>query len=245
MTNTVRVKVWDWPLRLFHWALVTTVTGAIVSGEIGGPWADWHGRFGLMVLGLLIFRLIWGFVGTTYSRFADFFPTPFRILAYFRGFWQGHGHNPCGALAIFALLIVLLIQVSTGLFANDDIAFEGPLASLIDKSLSDKLTGWHTRVFWGLAILIGLHLASVGFHAWVKKHDLIGPMWTGNKRLPGRVAEGAESSAINSGGLLASTLLAIGLVLTVANGGLPERFIRAIDMTTTSLEVEEPEPAVL
>jgi cytochrome b len=181
---TVKVKVWDLPLRLFHWALVATVAGAIATGEIGGEWADWHGRFGLTVLGLWVFRLLWGFVGSGPARFASFFPTPGRLRAYLRGAWEGVGHNPLGALSVFALLAVLAAQVGTGLFANDDIAFEGPLVPFVDKDLSDKLTGWHSRIFYGLAVLIGLHVASVLFHAWVKKHNLVLPMLTGNARVP-------------------------------------------------------------
>jgi cytochrome b len=239
---TVKVKVWDLPLRLFHWSLVLAVTAAIVTGEIGGSLADWHGRMGLLVLGLLVFRIVWGFVGTTHSRFAEFFPTPGRLLAYLKGAWRGAGHNPLGALSVLALLGILAAQVGTGLFANDDIAFQGPLAELVDKSTSDKLTGWHSRVFWGLATLIGLHIASIVFYAWVKKHNLVLPMLTGNKRLPGTFAVPAAGHRL--GWFVASALLSGTVTWTVANGGLPERFTNALDASAAAVEVEEPEPAV-
>ena len=121
---SVTIQIWDLPLRLYHWLLAVAVSAAIVTGELGGGLIDWHGRIGLFVLGLLVFRLLWGFVGTTHARFSQFFPTPGKLLAYLKGQWQGHGHNPLGALSVLALLGVLATLVGAGLFANDDIAFQ-------------------------------------------------------------------------------------------------------------------------
>lgn len=237
---TVKVKVWDWPLRLFHWALVLAVAAAIVSGEIAGSLADWHGRFGLLVLGLLVFRLAWGFFGSTHARFRTFFPTPAAIVAYLRGSWQGVGHNPLGALSVFALLGILAAQVGTGLFANDDIAFEGPLFHLVDKSLSDRLTGLHARIFWGLAALIGLHLASIVFYARIKKHNLVLPMITGNKRVPKRLAASIKSFSL--AGMLAAAFLSGAVVWTVAYG-VPAGLTQAIDANAASSAPEiQPAP---
>lgn len=233
---TVKVKVWDLPLRLFHWALVLAIGGAVVTGEIGGSWADWHGRAGLLVLGLLVFRVIWGFVGSTHARFASFFPTPSRLIAYLKGVWQGPGHNPLGALSVLALLAVLAAQVATGLFANDDIAFEGPLFHLVDKPLSDELTGWHARIFWGLVSLIGLHVASIAFYARVKKQNLMLPMVTGYKRLPKAVAAPIKGPAL--GRFVTAAVLAGTLVWTVANG-FPERLLYALNVNAAAV----PEPA--
>ncbi|QSA96420.1 cytochrome b/b6 domain-containing protein [Methylococcus sp. EFPC2] len=235
---TVKVKVWDLPLRLFHWSLVLAVTAAIVTGEIGGAWADWHGRAGLLVLGLLVFRLIWGFVGSTHARFASFFPTPSKVLGYLRGAWQGVGHNPLGALSVLALLTILALQVGTGLFANDDITFEGPLFHLIDKDLSDKLTGWHARIFWGLVSLLGLHIASIVFYARVKKHNLVGPMLTGHKEVPKALATPSEGHGL--GRFVTASALSGVLVWTVANG-LPERLINSINANAASVDAEEAE----
>jgi len=181
---SVTIQVWDLPLRLFHWLLALSVLSAVVTGELGGNLIDWHGRIGVLILGLLVFRIIWGFVGTTHARFANFFPTPARIAAYLKGQWQGHGHNPLGALSVIALLGVLAALVGTGLFANDDIAFHGPLFNLIDKSLSDKLSGLHALSFDALIVLIPLHLAAIIFYARVKKHNLVVPMLTGKKVVP-------------------------------------------------------------
>lgn len=181
---TVSIQVWDLPLRLFHWLLALAVAAAIITGELGGGLIDWHSRIGVLILGLLVFRIIWGFIGTTHARFSSFFPTPAKITAYLRGQWQGYGHNPLGALAVFALLGVLAALVGLGLFANDDIAFHGPLFELVDKSASDSLTGWHARIFNILAVLAGLHLTAIIFYVRVKKQNLVIPMLTGKKAVP-------------------------------------------------------------
>src|SRR5438105_222316 len=138
---TELIKVWDLPLRVFHWVLVTAVSGAYITGELGGRLTDWHGRLGTLVLGLLIFRVIWGFAGNRYSRFSSFFPTPAKLQAYLKGELREAGHSPLGAIAVLTLLALLASLVTTGLFANDDIAFQGPLFNLIDKDLSDRLSG--------------------------------------------------------------------------------------------------------
>lgn len=241
---TVKVKVWDWPTRLFHWSLVLAVSTAIVTGEIGGEWIDWHGRAGFAVLGLVVFRVVWGFVGSVHARFATFFPTPRRILAYVRGAWEGVGHNPLGALSVLALLSIVAVQVGTGLFANDDIAFEGPLVQFVDKGFSDRMTGWHARIFWGLATLIGLHVASILFYAWVKKHNLVLPMLTGNKQVP--KAWNVPPAVHGLGRFAAAALLAGAAVWGVTHptdsGELPHRFTSVIDAHAAAAD-EEPEPA--
>jgi cytochrome b len=181
---SVAIQVWDLPLRIFHWLLALAVISAVITGEIGGGLIDWHGRIGVLILGLLIFRLIWGFVGSSHSRFAHFFPTPAKIKAYLKGDWKGHGHNPLGAVSVIALLAVLATLVGAGLFANDDIAFQGPLFPLVSKSISDKLSAIHSYGFNVLAALVALHIAAIVFYARVKKHNLVGPMVTGKKVVP-------------------------------------------------------------
>ncbi|WP_333873995.1 cytochrome b/b6 domain-containing protein [Methylobacter sp.] len=185
----VTLPVWDLPHRLFHWLLVISVTAAYITAKIGGALIDWHGRIGIFILGLLVFRIIWGFIGSTHSRFVTFFPTFSRLAAYLKGRWQGIGHNPLGALSVIALLTVLAVQVGTGLFANDDIAFEGPLFNLVDKSSSDKLTGWHNTAFNFLLALVALHLAAIVYYRWIKKTNLVVPMLTGKKNIPVALAE--------------------------------------------------------
>lgn len=181
---SVTIQVWDLPLRLFHWLLALAVTASVVTGELGGNLIDWHGRIGVFVVGLLVFRIVWGFIGSTHARFANFFPTPAKIAVYLKGQWQGHGHNPLGALSVLALLGTLAALVGTGLFANDDIAFQGPLSILVDKSLSDRLSGLHALSFNALIVLVPLHLAAIAFYIRVRKHNLVAPMLTGKKSVP-------------------------------------------------------------
>jgi cytochrome b len=178
-TATKRVRVWDLPLRIFHWSLLAAVTVAIVTGEIGGEWMVWHGRAGLAIAGLLVFRIVWGLVGSTTSRFAHFAPTPRKIADHLRGRWRGIGHNPLGALSVIALLGVLGVQVTTGLFTNDDISFTGPLYALVDDELALRLTGWHRQLSWALFALLALHVAAIAWYLVRKKRNLVKPMVTG------------------------------------------------------------------
>lgn len=207
---TSRVKVWDLPLRLFHWALVAAVTVAIVTAKLGGSWMAVHGKAGLTIVGLLAFRLVWGVAGPTHARFACFAPTPGRIGAYLRGTWKGLGHNPLGALSVFALLGLLALQATTGLFSNDDIDFSGPLYPLVDESLSSWLTGLHHRLSYGLYVLMGLHVAAVLFYLLVKKRNLVKPMVTGWAELD---APPPAEPAVQGGKPLA---LAVALTMALA-----------------------------
>ncbi len=177
----IQVMVWDLPLRIFHWSLVIGVLGAYITAELGGSLIDWHGYFGALVLGLLIFRLIWGVVGTAHARFINFLPSPARLQSYLQGQWQGLGHNPLGVCAVFAILGAVLFVAASGLFANDDIAFQGSWAHLIDKARSDKISAWHSLSFDALIVLIALHLAAIGYYLWIKHQNLVLPMLTGNK----------------------------------------------------------------
>ena len=216
----VTIHIWDVPHRLFHWLLVISVAAAYITAKIGGEWIDWHGRLGIFILGLLIFRIIWGFVGSTHSRFVTFFPTLPRIIAYIKGQWQGIGHNPLGAISAIALLIVVGAQVGTGLFANDDIAFEGPLFNFIDKPLSDKLTSWHTTTFNVLLALIVLHLVAIFFYRWIKKTNLVVPMLTGKKQIPVALAESITTSHANGAARFILSIVISGTVVWGFSDGI-------------------------
>jgi cytochrome b len=183
------ILLWDLPLRIFHWALALLVSGALYSGWQGGNLIIWHERFGVAILGLLAFRVAWGFVGPQTARFTHFIKGPAAIRAYLRGEWQGIGHNPLGALSVMGMIGVFGAQALGGLFSNDDIAFEGPLISLVDKSLSDWITGVHGSMLWWLLALIGLHVGAVLFYTRVKKENLLRPMLTGRKTVPVKQAK--------------------------------------------------------
>jgi cytochrome b len=179
-----RIQLWDLPVRVFHWSLLSAVAVAIVTGELGGTWMPVHGRAGIVIVGLVAFRLAWGFTGSTYARFAQFLPRPSAIVAYLQGRWQGVGHNPLGALSVLALLGLLAVQAGSGLLSNDDIAFSGHLTALIDEDLSREISGWHRQLATALFVLLGLHVAAIAFYTRVKHDNLVKPMVTGWKDVP-------------------------------------------------------------
>ncbi|MBE0624416.1 MAG: cytochrome b/b6 domain-containing protein [Burkholderiales bacterium] len=188
-----RILVWDLPLRLFHWLLVALVVVSVVSANIGGNAMQIHLLSGYTVLALVLFRILWGFLGSTHARFASFVRSPASALAYLKSLRRGDagrhlGHNPAGAWSVIFMLTVLLVQAGTGLFANDDIATEGPLAKLLSKDLSDRITGIHHLNVKLLYALIAMHLAAVAFYVIGKQENLVKPMITGFKN----VANGSD-----------------------------------------------------
>ena len=211
--STQRIKLWDLPTRVFHWLLVIAVGAALITGNLGGAAIEWHGRIGLAIVGLIVFRVVWGLIGSSHARFASFLPTPKTIGDYLRGQWRGIGHNPLGALSVFALLALIALQLATGLFGNDDIAFNGPLFALISKDLSDRLIGIHEITSNALIALIALHLAAIGFYAHVKKDNLVKPMITGYKDL----APDEAGEAATGGGVFAF-IVALVIALTAVYG---------------------------
>jgi cytochrome b len=195
-----KIRLWDLPTRLFHWLLVAAIVALFVTvkAEMDNG-IVWHGRIGVFVVGLLAFRLVWGFVGSTYARFFQFFPTPAKIIAYLKGEWHGLGHNPLGALSVFTLLLLVALQTILGLFSYDEISFHGPLAALIDDELAVRLTGWHRLLAYGLLAFVGLHVASIVFYKLVKKHNMVIPMLTGKIE----VADSETDKAAKGGGIVA------------------------------------------
>ena len=181
------VNVWDLPTRLFHWTLVGLMILQWWSAE-NSDTMDWHLRGGYVVLTLVLFRLIWGFMGSDTARFSDFLRGPGAALAYVKALVRGEtplylGHNPMGGWSIVALLTLLLIQTGTGLFANDDILIEGPLYDWVSKSASDWLTTVHKLNFNLLLLVIAVHISAVLFYLLVKRENLIHPMLSGRKHL--------------------------------------------------------------
>jgi cytochrome b len=192
-----RVRVWDLPTRLFHWLLVLCIAAAFVSAHADGYNAQrLHFLSGYAVLALVGFRLAWGFAGPRYARFAQFVRGPRSTLRYARGLLMRQsasaapgypGHNPLGALSVLALLAACGLQAATGLFSNDDIASEGPLARHVSAALEERLTGLHDRCEIALYGLLGLHLLAIAFYRWFKRDDLVGPMISGDKTVPAGV----------------------------------------------------------
>lgn len=206
------LPIWDLPVRLFHWLLALAVAGAVVTAQIGGNLMVWHGRLGSVILGLVVFRLVWGVVGSRTARFVAFVRGPSAIRDYLRGQWTGIGHNPLGALSVLALLGIVGFQAVSGHFADDDIAYKGPLASLLDTHGRELATRLHHLASNGLYALVALHLLAIGFYARVKRTNLVRPMLTG--RGPGNPGQ-----AGNSGGSVAGFVVALCLALAAVLAG--------------------------
>jgi len=184
------ISVWDWPLRLFHWLLALAVAGLVMTGQQGGEAMVLHARLGYAVLGLLGFRLVWGFVGSKTARFRHFLASPAKALAYVRlsrdekARWLGH--SPLGAYAVLLMLSLLLAQALTGLIADDEIAFTGPLAASVPGAWSAWATWYHKSIGKpALLLMIGLHLSAIAYYAIVLRIPLLGAMIFGKREMPG------------------------------------------------------------
>ena len=176
-------RIWDLPTRLFHWSLAFCVAGSVISIKTSS--IDWHMRFGYAVLTLVLFRVLWGFAGSRYARFAHFVRGPGDVLRYLTGrLPHDAGHNPLGALSVLALLALLLAQAMGGLFANDGNFTEGPLAKLISSALSNQISTLHRQAEWPLYVLVGLHVCAVIFYTVFKFQPLLGAMVHGDRALP-------------------------------------------------------------
>lgn len=181
------VPVWDIPVRLFHWTLVLLIAFSWLAAEM--DWMTWHMYSGYAVLTLVLFRIVWGFVGSTHARFSNFIYGPRALIGYVRTLpsrtaAKFAGHNPLGGISVVLILLCLLAQAGTGLFANDDIINEGPLFKHVSKELSDWLTTIHKYNFNLLLALIAVHIGAVLYYLIWKSENLIKPMFTGLKHLP-------------------------------------------------------------
>ncbi|MCT4608465.1 MAG: cytochrome b/b6 domain-containing protein [Pelagimonas sp.] len=182
-----RRKIWDIGLRLFHWALVICVGVAWGLGEFGPNVMTLHFYFGYAVIALLVFRVIWGLVGPAPARFVHFLYGPGTVLRYAKTLFQRKpsywpGHNPLGALAVFAILGVLFLQVVTGLFADpDDYINVGPLAHWVSSDGTRLASQLHELASKLILALVVIHVAVIGFYKRFKGENLVTPMITGWK----------------------------------------------------------------
>ena len=178
------IRVWDLPVRLFHWLLIICIVVSFATVKIGGNAMDFHARAGYCVLVLIIFRICWGLIGSHHARFINFVPSPKGLLAYVSGKTKaGLGHNPLGALSVLALIASVSLQAVTGLFANDDISFEGPFAKHVSNRVVELLTSIHHFNEKVLIILIVLHLCAILYYQKFKGENLIKPMLLGDKEI--------------------------------------------------------------
>jgi cytochrome b len=168
MAEARSIRVWDWPLRLFHWTLVVVIALAFLSSEEGSALNQWHVLAGWLAAILVVFRLVWGLIGGEHSRFSDFV-RPSRIAGHISGIARGRkeptlGHNPLGGLAVLLLLALTAVTVWTGAFGGE------PMEDL------------HELVAWTLLAMVGLHVVAVLVMSLLERENLIRAMITGNKR---------------------------------------------------------------
>lgn len=181
-------RVWDFPTRVFHWTLAALFGWEWFTGKTGGTWMTYHMWGGYVILTLIIFRLLWGFIGSTTARFKAFLVSPKKVGRYIRGLILGtnprsYGHNPLGGWMVMAFLLSLSVQVGTGLFATDDILTAGPLNPLVRDRTADFLTLVHKINFNVLLGLVALHVGAILVHMIVGRKNLVGPMITGRTKV--------------------------------------------------------------
>jgi len=213
------IDLWDKPTRLFHWALVLCIVLAWLSAE--QQWYEIHLYTGYSVIVLVVFRVLWGFIGSLHSRFSDFVVGPAKLDHYLRtGEYSSAGHNPLGALSVMALLLLLLVQAVSGLFNSDDILFSGPLHYWASTELRDLMGQVHDLLFNLLLGLIALHIGAVFYHQRRHQLPLVRAMILG--RAPGR--EGQESPVAWWPAIVVVTVLACLLVWALEQAPQPQPF---------------------
>jgi len=185
--NTLRI--WDLAVRLGHWALVALVVTSVTTGLTGGNAMAWHERSGVLILGLLLFRWLWGFLGSTTARFSNFLKGPGQVIDFTSALLRHRetpvaGHNPLGGWMVLFMLLSLTLQAITGLFADDEIFTTGLLAHLVSGSTISLLTSIHDINAWIVISLVTVHVAAVLFHLVVRRENLMSPMITGRKSWP-------------------------------------------------------------
>lgn len=219
-----RVRIWDLPTRLFHWALALTLVGSIATGQIGGGAMVWHFRLGQAALVLLLFRLVWGLVGGRWSRFAALALSPRSLALYLRG--QGDaslqaGHSPLGSLSVVALGLLLAAQLGAGLVSNDDIALAGPLSHLVSNATVAAATAYHKGLGKLLLVLwVLLHLAALAWYS-LRGRKLLPAMVHGDKTLAQAVPASRDDGKLRIGAavVLAACVAVSAWVFSLAPAG--------------------------
>lgn len=205
--SVARTRVWDLPTRAVHWLFVACLAFSWWTAETGR--LEWHRWSGYTLLGLLLFRIYWGFAGGSTARFASFVRGPRAIVAYLRGSWVAvPGHNPLGALSVLALLGLLLLQVVLGLFAVDVDGIEsGPLSLYVSFATGRACAEWHETVFNVLLVVVSLHVIAVLYYLAVRRQNLIGAMITGRRVFDSAAEPMRAASALR---------LVVGIVISAA-----------------------------
>jgi cytochrome b len=217
-----KVRVWDLPVRMFHWTLVILLVTSYFSGRAGGDWMTLHFWSGCTILILLLFRIVWGFVGSTTARFSHFVKGPAAWFVYLKNFATGRptydvGHNPVGGIMVVVLIFAVLAQAVAGLFSADtDLGtVNGPLANIVADKWVDRLTAFHKYWVNIIIVLAALHILAAFIYLVLKRQNLIGSMFHGHKPLE-HVAEAGESEpplSFGSGSVAISLLIAFAAIV--------------------------------
>lgn len=223
LDNTASVKVWDISIRIFHWSIVALVPALYFTAKEGGGAMEYHAAMGYLMLWLMIFRLMWGFFGTRYARFTDFLYKPKDISKYLMSILRKPhqfylGHNPVGGISVLVIIALLTVQVVTGLFSNDDVLLEGPLAVMVSEGMSGTLTWVHKESFYILLYVLTLHMGAILFYRFYLHSNLVTPMITGKKK----IAKGGLSPARSARSSYALLVWAISATITLFILYLPD-----------------------
>jgi cytochrome b len=209
MTNDKRL-VWDLPLRLFHWLLVTSMIASYVTAKLGFDWMQWHFYLGYGTIGLLVFRILWGFFGPKHARFGSFIRNPAAIWLYMKSLLHRDsvrtiGHNPVGGLMVILMLVLVAVQATTGLFTTDDVVWAGPYNPSVSSSTASTLSSIHSINFNIILGVVCLHIAAIVFYGLYKRQNLVVPMLHGH--LPSTLVPQRE--AISSSQLIKAVVVSL------------------------------------
>ena len=180
------VLIWDFPTRLFHWLLVICFCGSWLTAEAGFDWTQTHIYFGYCTLGLVLFRILWGFLGNEYARFGQFLKSPLATLKsishlFDRTSDRNAGHSPYSGYAVIFLLYFALAQAVSGLFISDDILYSGPYNPAVSGDLAGTLAWYHHLNFTMFQVMVGIHILAILWYRLWKGESLVLPMITGRK----------------------------------------------------------------
>lgn len=185
MNETSKVRIWDIWVRLFHWSLAISVGFLLLSGETGWQFFDWHRTAGELVLALLVFRILWGFFGSSNARLGQLFRSPKAALMHLAALFRRQspverGHNAAGSWAVLVLLAILTTQAVTGLFiADEDELIEGALYGTLSGTATDLAMRIHHLNARLIMIMVAVHIVMVFVYLLYARQNLIRPMITG------------------------------------------------------------------
>jgi cytochrome b len=212
------VLVWDIPIRVVHWLIVALVAAAYATWRLN--WMVLHGWVGDAVLTLLLFRLMWGFLGSETARFSRFVASPRIVVQHLMHALRREpdrqmGHNPAGGWMVLLLLALLLFETLTGLYVANDIADEGPLTEIVPAWVANAIAASHAILWDALMAAIVLHVLAIAAFAAIKGQNLLRPMITGTKLLPAGAPAPRAGSAARAGVLLLGCAVATALLVNL------------------------------